>query len=402
MKKIALICLTPDSGHIVPLLRIAKIAREEGFQVTCFVPDEAALLIEQYGFSRHTFGPVLPPDSNVLLSKLSSRKPIFRHLIYNNLFEGNYFRPLQIASLSHFEQLRDSVKTFNPSLILGDDHLFGGAILSIANFCNAPVILNQACGSNFRCQVSPPPWVSKPWYPRKTLLDFSGRLIGYLEAKWTKLANKKEWERRREQYSVLKKYWSNFERESHSQRQVKKCHIAAGLGALEQVYLSDYANICTEFNLLGALPPITEAELPEKVKVWLDHEKHRPILFVCFGTMIIPSKKEIKSILNAASILNVRVLWVSRTNPFIESRSTLLPLEAHWESWLPLPKIIEHPSVKVFLTHAGSGAMQEALWFAKPVICVPHLWDQSYNAWVAEMLGFGIRIENIYYLKFAL
>ncbi|MBJ7277691.1 hypothetical protein JHC43_14520, partial [Marinobacter salarius] len=35
----------------------------------------------------------------------------------------------------------------------------------------------------------------------------------------------------------------------------------------------------------------------------------------------------------------------------------------------------------------------EAFWFGKPMLCIPQIWDQPYNAWVVESLGAG-RVIN--------
>ena len=48
--KLALMCLYPDWGHVKPLLNIAFVAAESGFDVRFFIPNAASRLIEDHGF----------------------------------------------------------------------------------------------------------------------------------------------------------------------------------------------------------------------------------------------------------------------------------------------------------------------------------------------------------------
>jgi len=78
---------------------------------------------------------------------------------------------------------------------------------------------------------------------------------------------------------------------------------------------------------------------------------------------------------------------------------SLLPLEStgdlYWSDWVPQVAVLDHPAVKGFISHGGSTSVQEALWFGKPILCVPVLWDQFYSSWIAEQLGFGVWADGI-------
>jgi len=68
--------------------------------------------------------------------------------------------------------------------------------------------------------------------------------------------------------------------------------------------------------------------------------------------------------------------------------------EVRVESFLPQPSVLAHPAVTAFVTHAGSGGIQESLWFGVPLLSIPIQWDQHYNAVVVERLGCGITMPR--------
>lgn len=85
---------------------------------------------------------------------------------------------------------------------------------------------------------------------------------------------------------------------------------------------------------------------------------------------------------------------------FVHEEARKLPLEHGFEYELLPPALplnadfLANERVKCFVSHAGSGAVQEAFWFAKPMLCIPQIRDQPYNAWVVENLGAGRTISR--------
>jgi glucuronosyltransferase len=128
------------------------------------------------------------------------------------------------------------------------------------------------------------------------------------------------------------------------------------------------------------------------VQRWLELETEKPIIYLSLGTMVTISEKLACCLIKAVKKLRCRVLWVSKLNSIPKNYQT--DPDMHWSAWVPQPLLLANPRVKCFVSHAGSGAVQEALWFAKPMLCIPQIWDQSYNAWVIQALGVGRVIDK--------
>ena len=63
--------------------------------------------------------------------------------------------------------------------------------------------------------------------------------------------------------------------------------------------------------------------------------------------------------------------------------------------WMRIPKVLTHPSVKIFLHHGGMNSMRESLYAGVPMIINPIRIDQHRNCFQAELIGWGKCIEAV-------
>lgn len=389
--KLAIVCLIPDFGHIIPLMRIAQESAKDGHEICFFIPDEAKKLIDEKDMSCQFFGKVVPADGEKSLRRLFDAPPLANRLILRYLFNYDYLVPLKINILSRLDSIKSAVKLFTPDLIIGDaTPSFTQAMYTIAADCQVPAILHHAPATN---QRSPRIRVARKRYtPRKYVYDLCSKILVFLESTSTRIFAKDDWESRNKRDLILQEYKSQFSQISSCQSGIKMSFVTTGLGALEAKYLGDSIDLRSDMILLGPLPPRLNLPISEDLKKWLEIDGGKPVIFVCFGTLASFSRKVIDEIITSATELNIRLLWASKTNPF---RDIDVPgSDMRWECWLPQPAVLSHRAVKGFLSHAGGSSIQEALWFAQPLICVPQMWDQPYNGWVTEKLGFGITIDK--------
>ena len=66
----------------------------------------------------------------------------------------------------------------------------------------------------------------------------------------------------------------------------------------------------------------------------------------------------------------------------------------HVIEWLPQVDLLNDRRVKVFITHAGLNSYLETTHAGVPIVAIPVLGDQFYNAGCAEKLGIGIHIDK--------
>jgi UDP-N-acetylglucosamine transferase subunit ALG13 len=164
--------------------------------------------------------------------------------------------------------------------------------------------------------------------------------------------------------------------------------VTSGTRFLEKCLLSDYLlHSDVERLVLPTLPPL-EGQLEAELVSWLGTAQ-RSVVYISLGT-IIRNGEILADLVRGVLRCGERVL-VQGDAPELSGFDRN---EVRQEVWLPQATAIAHPAVSLVITHGGSGSVEEALWNGKPLLCVPHAWDQYYNAWIASKLGVAVCVSK--------
>ncbi|XP_045762866.1 UDP-glucosyltransferase 2-like, partial [Maniola jurtina] len=141
---------------------------------------------------------------------------------------------------------------------------------------------------------------------------------------------------------------------------------------------------------IGGIHIVPEKELPQDLQEYLDSSKHG-VIYLSFGTnvlaeMIPPDK--IRVIINVLSKLPFDVLWKWDKNELPERSSNI-----RISNWFPQADILRHPKVKLFITQAGLQSTDEAINAGVPLVAIPMLGDQWYNAEKYVKYGIGKKLD---------
>ena len=126
--------------------------------------------------------------------------------------------------------------------------------------------------------------------------------------------------------------------------------------------------------------------LPHDIMELVENSPHDAVVVVSFGTLYPQLGDEITGIMaQVLSRLPVTVLWSYKGKP----------LKGHGSNInFPQADILAHPKTKLFVTHCGISGTFEAVQNGIPVIAVPIMSDQNYNA--AKLVSrakIGVRVE---------
>ncbi|EDW64153.1 UDP-glucosyltransferase 2 [Drosophila virilis] len=131
--------------------------------------------------------------------------------------------------------------------------------------------------------------------------------------------------------------------------------------------------------------------LPQDIKEFLDNAKHGAILFSLGsnlkGDHIQPEL--IGKIFEALSSLKQNVIWKWDDLKNLPGKSSNIL----YKKWLPQDDILAHPSIKLFITHAGKGGVAESQYHGKPMLALPVFADQPGNADKLVQAGYGLRVD---------
>lgn len=388
--RVTFVSLIPDAGHVTPLLRIASTLVSKNVECHFILPEEGQGLPAAHGFEYDLLPPVLPTNADALLKKISHTSPLHRKLFFNRYFESHYFQPIQYKGLSSLSLVKEKIQQRNPDLIITDEHLLGAAIHDLGVQSGIPVLMHRAAGSNQQCQ-NPQPYAEPPSVLSRKIIPVLSKVIGKLADVSQSVLNSNDYRSLKEMKIEVNRYWDEIIQRAKVSGKPKQI-FTTGMATTECHYLQPRITVCEDAQAFGPLPPLLAGDLPEEDQAWLEMQPHKPVILVSLGSMVTITNKLSHCLIKGAKQNECRILWVSRTDPLPESFRN--DQDIRWVSWGPQPTLLADPRIRGFVSHAGSGAVQEAFWFAKPMLCIPQIWDQPYNAWVVASLGAGRVIDK--------
>lgn len=93
-------------------------------------------------------------------------------------------------------------------------------------------------------------------------------------------------------------------------------------------------------------------------------------------------------ILETLSQLPYKILWKFETEDITEISPNIKILE-----WIPQQAVLAHPNLKLFISQGGLQSMEEAIVYKVPLLVIPFIFDQQYNAKRAVQLGIGLSLS---------
>ncbi|XP_021771363.1 UDP-glycosyltransferase 90A1-like [Chenopodium quinoa] len=149
----------------------------------------------------------------------------------------------------------------------------------------------------------------------------------------------------------------------------------------------------------------TTLERPEKPEwnKWLDKkwDEGKSVMYVAFGSQAEISNEQLKEILTGVEKSEACFLWALRIKPSQEE--VMKGFEEKMKGrglvvrgWVEQREVLEHKSVKGFLSHCGWNSAIESICAGVPILALPMMAEQHLNAkMVAEEIKVGVRVETI-------
>ena len=160
-------------------------------------------------------------------------------------------------------------------------------------------------------------------------------------------------------------------------------------------YALDYVGpIHPSHVLIGGSIQSQPQPIPTKLLQFVEGAEGRGVAVLSFGSMVKyygPHWREVFA--SALARLPMRVIWRYNEDPpeSLGNNTMLVP-------WLPQSDLLTHPSIRVFITHAGINAAFEAASNGVPIVAIPLFGDQNFQATkLSEHAKMGVKL-NVYAL----
>ncbi len=115
----------------------------------------------------------------------------------------------------------------------------------------------------------------------------------------------------------------------------------------------------------------------------------KPLVYVSFGSLGTGDVATLKRLVAAFGRMPVRVL-INLGDSLDEFGE--LPGNVHGASWFPQPSVI--PLCDAVIHHGGNNSFNECLYFGKPAIIMPYVWDGHDNATRVQETGHGLKVHR--------
>lgn len=127
--------------------------------------------------------------------------------------------------------------------------------------------------------------------------------------------------------------------------------------------------------------PYTLPEFPS-------HQEH-PLLYVSFGSLGCGDVPTLKRLIEGLGQLPVRALV--NVGGGLEQYGEV-PSNIIVDKWFPQPSVI--PQVDAVIHHGGNNTFTECLYFARPALIMPYVWDGHDNATRVQETGHGLKLHR--------
>ncbi len=389
-----MICFVPDTGHVLPLLRLARlVARQSGAQVTCFLPARFERTATSLGFAFRGIDGLDLQASAPLFESLS-RKSIFYTAFSNDqdLLDG-YWAFLHEAMSDEVASVVSDLDALRPSLVLADTHVFDREYRRLAARLGARLVMSRAVGG---ASAYTPRRFERVYglshYPAwwQSLVEIAGNVFGRLLWRWRRLRHAHRCELTEKRMAALKTRVSELLGPGDSAPDAETV-VSAGIAAIEH-RVAKRRSLAARDNeiLLAPLVDAVAGPISDELQSWLEQQHARRIVYVCFGTMVRPPTAVLRMVLDGLQALDASVLWAQPLAQQDWLQNERLEAHVRFESFAPQASLLLSGRVDCFVTHAGLGAVQEALLGGVPMFCLPFMWDQPYLASVVNRLGAGL------------
>ncbi len=115
----------------------------------------------------------------------------------------------------------------------------------------------------------------------------------------------------------------------------------------------------------------------------------KPLLYVSFGSLGSGDTKLLKRLMTAVADMPVRALF--NVGDYGDAYDDV-PANVHVEGWYPQPSVIHQ--VDAVIHHGGNNSFTECLYFGKPALIMPYVWDGHDNATRVEETGHGFHLHR--------
>ena len=137
------------------------------------------------------------------------------------------------------------------------------------------------------------------------------------------------------------------------------------------------------------------APLTGELKEWLMNKPDKSVVYISMGSLYVLDKKGGQAFLEGVMNTNLSLLWsLRRSNQWILEGLDVDPDRVLISDWTPQVSVLGSEAIHSAILHGGFMGLAEALWNGVPMLAVPQMPEQLFNAGRVHYNDLGIYIDH--------
>ena len=145
---------------------------------------------------------------------------------------------------------------------------------------------------------------------------------------------------------------------------------------------------------VGAMVSRNPAPLTGELKQWLKSKPERSVVYVSMGSLFYLNEDIGKALLEGVMNAGYNLLWsLKKSNQEILKGLDRDPDRVLISDWTPQFSVLGSRAIHSAIVHGGNNGINEAMWNGVPIVVLPQMLEQVYNAGRVHFNGLGIHLD---------
>lgn len=138
-------------------------------------------------------------------------------------------------------------------------------------------------------------------------------------------------------------------------------------------------------------------DLDDSLKEWLSKRGDKSVVYISMGTTGFISNDMARSLVQGVMATKYDAVWALReSNRDILKGIEMDPNRFYLAEWIPQQTVLKHPSVALTILHCGMNGVQESLYNALPMVCLPYSFDHYEMSARVQSAGVGVSLYSYF------
>ena len=147
-------------------------------------------------------------------------------------------------------------------------------------------------------------------------------------------------------------------------------------------------------HFVGPLVSMHPEPLTGELGEWLRSKADRSVVYISMGSIFSLDKESGRAFLEGVMKTNLSLLWSLReSNQWILEGLDVDTDRVLISEWTPQFSVLASRAIHSAILHGGFNGLSEALWNGVPVLVLPQMLEQLYNAGHVHFNGLGIHLD---------